>query len=721
MLAASAYAPAPTMAAVDGPWSRSFEGLCQSAIVARNNLVYVGTDDGVLRVVSASDGRTAWTYRSGVRGVAAPSVERGRVWLGVVGGTLHALDAFTGRRLWVHGPSAPAPAPATSSLYPGPASLRGRLFQVEGRRLVAIDKTSGRGVDSLILPDGELTQPVATDRAVVLGVDRTLYAVASQLNKTLWRRDLKEEGPTTPVYAAGSIFAGTRKGSVYAIDAVTGRLRWGHGGLPAAVSGVASDGVLVFVVTTTGNVYTLDAGSGSLKWRFDTGGALVTPPIASGMSVLFGSNDGRLYSVVADDGDFEWSYDTMGAYPVSLAAQDDVVFLVSNIPAGDRGSIRLAAYDIAGLLRGLRAFSTGRVAGRRAEQDNVSIVLVDSVVEAARRVGSEGGVFAALWWPYRFLSVAGNPNTVVRGSSKGPKSRGAEPLAISAAVLGLTVGPASLAGFLLVFLLSALGFVAAPRLVPILGRAGEAGSGSPAGKGIWRDSARLAVRSGRAAGLALGAEAVAVPAFVLMRLIAGPADELWPFIVWAGLSSLVLLLVSASCRVLMLRWAWAKRERDERATAARSATGRAIFRVASLYVLSSLVLAAAFFLVDLSGTLNQLWLLPVAALCLVVSSPALVADCFVAVDDQSLPRSLLSAVLTMRELPGEFSSYVGAAGGAVLAPTIVGTVLGPGAGFAVALLACPAAAAFLSAMCAELCYRSQPRWVNEPGSFTSTK
>lgn len=689
---------------MSGGWSRSLGGLCQSAIVLRNNFVYVGTDDGVLHAISMSDGRRAWTYRAGVPAVVAPVVERGKVWLAVAGGGVEAADAFTGRRLWRHRAVAGGTAPISSLLYPGPAWLGARLFTLDGRQLVAISKTSGKTLDSLRLPDGDLTYPVATDRAVVVGVDRTIYSVAPSLNRTLWRLNLGDEGPVTPVFAGGRIFTGTRRGSVFAIDAANGRMSWRYNSLPAAVAGVASDGMQLFVVSVTGNIYAFDAISGRLSWRFDTGGGLASPPVVSGASVLFGSNEGRIYSVSAEDGQFEWSYETADSYPISLGVQDDVTYFAANSPAGNEGTTRLVAFDIGATLAGLRAFNEGPMTGRRPEQDTVSAVLVDSVVAAAARAGPRGGVFAGVGWPYRFLSAVGNPSVLVRGSAGTSSTKSAEALAVSAGVMGLTAGVTSLAAFLLLFVCSAIGFAVAPRSIPILGavRGGEEiGAVQP---GLWRDSVRLVGRCRWSIGVVAAAELVAIPTLVLIRLVAGPADQVWAFMGWAGLVSTIILLTTSFCRSLLLRGMSAVRRGETPSSSRYVPRVRVVYRVITLNVVASILLALAFFLVDLSGALSSRWLLLPAMMCAVLPAPALLADCFVAADDESVPRSLAMAVRTMVRQPMGFGNYCLAAVAALLVPAAVGGwTSGAAGGFVVGLLFYPVASAFLAAMCVEIC------------------
>ena len=106
-----------------------------------------------------------------------------------------------------------------------------------------------------------------------------------------------------------------RSGTVYAMDADSGRVRWRFKAEGPVKGGLAlSDGKLYFG-DYGGRVYAVRLSDGSSVWRASTSGTRFglgagnfysTPAVAYGR-VYIGNTDGRMYSFSADDGRLAWS------------------------------------------------------------------------------------------------------------------------------------------------------------------------------------------------------------------------------------------------------------------------------------------------------------------------------------------------------------------------------------------------------------------------------
>ncbi len=88
----------------------------------------------------------------------------------------------------------------------------------------------------------------------------------------------------------------------------------------AVVDGNNKIGSTVFIGSTDGNMYALDAVSGKLKWKFATSGIIVSSPTVMGNLVIFGSADRTLYAVNAITGLLEWKFYT-GSEPTGGVIQ----------------------------------------------------------------------------------------------------------------------------------------------------------------------------------------------------------------------------------------------------------------------------------------------------------------------------------------------------------------------------------------------------------------
>lgn len=111
----------------------------------------------------------------------------------------------------------------------------------------------------------------------------------------------------SPTVYDGTVYVGSFGGTLYAVTAATGQLKWSHqaeGGLwdgPALV-----DGMLYFG-DQGGNVYALDAATGqNKKWSVKVeGGVKMTPLVVDGV-VYVGTDRNRLYAFKADTGAAVW-------------------------------------------------------------------------------------------------------------------------------------------------------------------------------------------------------------------------------------------------------------------------------------------------------------------------------------------------------------------------------------------------------------------------------
>lgn len=98
-----------------------------------------------------------------------------------------------------------------------------------------------------------------------------LYALRSTTGSVLWHYDDKNTSPSGAVLSNGVIYAGAysqdRNDVVYALRARDGSLLWRHGmGLPVYNVPVLN-GTTIYVGTADGSVYALQANNGAVKWH----------------------------------------------------------------------------------------------------------------------------------------------------------------------------------------------------------------------------------------------------------------------------------------------------------------------------------------------------------------------------------------------------------------------------------------------------------------------
>ena len=125
-----------------------------------------------------------------------------------------------------------------------------------------------------------------------------------------WYRAFVDEGlmaGVQPVVADGSVYVGTLRGVVHAIDAKTGTDRWTFQAGGAVLHSCAADGGKVFFGAADGKIYALNAADGTLSWSVQTGSAVWNAPVVFGGTVIVGGRDGKLYARHAASGGSVWT------------------------------------------------------------------------------------------------------------------------------------------------------------------------------------------------------------------------------------------------------------------------------------------------------------------------------------------------------------------------------------------------------------------------------
>jgi outer membrane protein assembly factor BamB len=122
----------------------------------------------------------------------------------------------------------------------------------------------------------------------------------------LWTDDTSAYN-TRPAVAGGTVYIGDGGGTVGALNATTGDIRWTYTTAPDPTydttdpvdSGPVVTGRTVYVSTQDGRVYALDAATGRLRWAYTTGDAVGSSPAVAGGRLYIGGDDGMVYALGA--------------------------------------------------------------------------------------------------------------------------------------------------------------------------------------------------------------------------------------------------------------------------------------------------------------------------------------------------------------------------------------------------------------------------------------
>ena len=260
-----------------------------------------------------------WKFHTGGRVISSPAVVGGVAYVGSTDCNLYAIDAQSGAQKWkfeTKGWVVSSPAVVSSIVY---------FLSYDGN-FYAVDAAGG-----------QLKWKFAT------GGERRYAGTHLHYLQPVTERmpDPWDVFLSSPAVWNGTVYFGSSDGNVYALDALTGLLKWKfQSGDVVHSSPAIADGVL-YVGSWDTFFYALDAASGKEKWRFKTGddpdahnhvGIQSSPVVAEGV-VYFGSRDAYAYALDAANGKQVWKFSTEGSWVNnSPVVQDGHVYFATSVP-----------------------------------------------------------------------------------------------------------------------------------------------------------------------------------------------------------------------------------------------------------------------------------------------------------------------------------------------------------------------------------------------------
>ncbi len=279
--------------------------------------IYIGTQSGSVIAVSADDGRRLWLFEANTddRGngvMCSVTVQDELLYFGDGAGIVYAVST-EGRERWrfetggAIGRSTPAVIDGTA--YVG--SMDGNLF--------ALDAITGEERWTKTLGDAVFCSPAVADGTVFVGsitatddggpitipdgddiadnrqTEGEIHALAVSDGATEWSVTLDAQVNSSLAVANGTVYGGPRTGPFYAWDAGSGEQRWFF---PTEYLEEASPAVADGVVyLTTEQIYGIDAETGRERWRYQPSNGMDTSPVIADGVLFGGDHDGNLYAL----------------------------------------------------------------------------------------------------------------------------------------------------------------------------------------------------------------------------------------------------------------------------------------------------------------------------------------------------------------------------------------------------------------------------------------
>ena len=181
-----------------------------------------------------------------------------------------------------------------------------------------------RGVKFAFQTGGAIrTVPAIWSGTLYFGsLDGTVYAVDAKSGKERWRFTTSEPVSCSPAVYQNRIYVSSRDGKLYCLQAKDGKSVWSHSfgvdlpytpGFDYYHSSPTIDGNVLYVGSGDGNVYAMDPANGRVRWKTQVGSRVRNSPAVTGDLLIVGTMNGYVIALKKSDGAVAWRYETFGA------------------------------------------------------------------------------------------------------------------------------------------------------------------------------------------------------------------------------------------------------------------------------------------------------------------------------------------------------------------------------------------------------------------------
>jgi len=274
--------------------------LSSPAIV--DGVVYFGTGEGMLYALDAQTGAERWAFETADTIHSSPAVADGTVYVGNMESRLYAVDADTGEERWHFQAGIDTAYHNQHGLQSSPVVANGRIY-IGGRDggLHVVDAQSGEALWKFDTNKSWVLGSAAVHgNRVYLGTSDTnmLRAIDATTGEALFGTSLGTYVYSSPAIVADTLYVGTGGGLLFAVDAISGDVRWQFRTEASArdeLDLLKPDGTWDAAKVFAGE-YTVANASAAVERFLDLGSFLSSPVVLDGV-LYIGSADGHLYAL----------------------------------------------------------------------------------------------------------------------------------------------------------------------------------------------------------------------------------------------------------------------------------------------------------------------------------------------------------------------------------------------------------------------------------------
>jgi outer membrane protein assembly factor BamB len=293
-------------------WSLSLAAGDSSPAIAADRLLWVGTTDGDVVVLSAAGVLQAALHTGGA---VRSSPVRSATGLSVIGstdGTLYGVD-----RLGETADAGNADAGDADAADAGDEGGNEAGVLVRPARAVFRLPLAAMLSSPAIGGDGTIYASTTAGKLIAVAADGSAVKWSATTNDTL--------GSSPALASDGTIYIGSSDQKLYAFTPA-GATKWMFdAGASITGSPVVGGDDTVYVGASDGKLHAVTP-DGKERWVYATGGAISGAPCVRAGAVYVGSDDKKLHAVATTTGARKWTFDTLGAVATPVIAVDGTVY-----------------------------------------------------------------------------------------------------------------------------------------------------------------------------------------------------------------------------------------------------------------------------------------------------------------------------------------------------------------------------------------------------------
>lgn len=289
-------------------WEKSLNSKMTGSPVVQGDSLYVITEDGTFYAWNLRTQEEL--YKKSINATNGMSLAAADTFIYVAGGTRLYCYNHKGQLIWDYSGNN---GPATS----GVTFANNRLYVAFNNQVHCVNQSGNAVWVSMGFGDVRTTIK-SQDAALYFGDDdNKMYAIDSSNGARIWSYTTLAQVKSSPLVYGGMSISGSDDNNIYCVDVIPGagqqgQLRWQLPTLERVRSSAA-----IHVPTNTVligchdyNLYAIDHVSGTLKWKYPTAGLIISSPTVMGDNAYFASYDNYMYCINVRTGKLVWKTNT---------------------------------------------------------------------------------------------------------------------------------------------------------------------------------------------------------------------------------------------------------------------------------------------------------------------------------------------------------------------------------------------------------------------------